>query len=135
MGGRSVERETYVFGSFQLYPAERLVLDNGRPAELDSRALDILVALVEAAGGTESSRDSLARPAYDDRRRGLATGAHQCATQGAARRQVRQPLHRQCCGPRISIRRTPYVPVQPFGSCHTRLSTAPQPAGAVPQYD
>ena len=40
----------YLFGSFQLVPAQRLLLDGGRPVQLGSRALDILNVLVEAAG-------------------------------------------------------------------------------------
>jgi len=50
-----VRDATYVFGSFQFHPEERLLLDNGRPAKLGSRALDILAALVEAAGETVSN--------------------------------------------------------------------------------
>jgi membrane fusion protein, multidrug efflux system len=33
-----VQSQTYVFGTFQLHPAERLLLDNGRSAKLCSRA-------------------------------------------------------------------------------------------------
>ena len=52
---------TYVFGSFQFLPAERLLLDNGGPAKLGSRALDILVALIEAAGETVSNAEISSR--------------------------------------------------------------------------
>ena len=44
--------ENYAFGSFQLMPGQRLLLDNGRPLRLGSRALDILIVLLEAAGET-----------------------------------------------------------------------------------
>jgi predicted ATPase/DNA-binding winged helix-turn-helix (wHTH) protein len=47
-----MDGETFVFGSFQLIPAQRLLLDNGNPLRLGSRALDILIALVESAGET-----------------------------------------------------------------------------------
>ena len=46
--------ETYVFGSFQLVPAQRLLLNAGRPLRLGSRALEILITLVECAGETVS---------------------------------------------------------------------------------
>src|SRR5467141_4483765 len=47
-----MDGETFVFGSFRLIPAQRLLLDNGNPLRLGSRALDILIALVESAGET-----------------------------------------------------------------------------------
>lgn len=53
--------ETYVFGSFQLHPEERLLLDNGRPTKLGSRVLDILIALVGASGKTVSHAEIVAR--------------------------------------------------------------------------
>ena len=46
--------ETYVFGSFQLVPAQRLLLNAGRPLRRGSRALEILITLVECAGETVS---------------------------------------------------------------------------------
>jgi predicted ATPase/DNA-binding winged helix-turn-helix (wHTH) protein len=56
-----VQGETYVFGSFQLHPEERLLLDGDRPTKLGSRALDILVALVKAAGETVSNAEIRSR--------------------------------------------------------------------------
>src|SRR3974390_603614 len=45
--------EVFVFEPFRLIPAQRLlVLDEGEPLQLGSRALDILIALVERAGET-----------------------------------------------------------------------------------
>lgn len=38
------------FGPFRLVPRERLLLQSGKPVSLGSRALDILIALVERAG-------------------------------------------------------------------------------------
>src|SRR6202022_635348 len=52
---------TFVFGSFRLIPAQRMLLDDGRPLRLGSRALDILVALVERAGETISKQELIAR--------------------------------------------------------------------------
>jgi len=56
-----VDHETYDFGSFQLIPARRLLLDNGESLPLGSRALDILAVLVERAGETVSNEQIMAR--------------------------------------------------------------------------
>ena len=53
--------ETYVFGSFQLVPAQRLLLNNGRPLRLGSRALEVLIALAECAGDTVSKDELIGR--------------------------------------------------------------------------
>ena len=42
--------ENFAFGSFRLVPAERILLDDGKPLRLGNRALDILITLVEQAG-------------------------------------------------------------------------------------
>ena len=42
----------FTFGPFRLRPAERLLLREGKPLRLGSRALEILVTLVERAGET-----------------------------------------------------------------------------------
>ena len=46
-----MDDETFIFGSFWLVPAQRVLLDDGKPLRLGSRALDILITLVEHAGG------------------------------------------------------------------------------------
>jgi DNA-binding winged helix-turn-helix (wHTH) protein len=43
--------ETFGFGSFRLI-SQRMLLEDGKPLRLGSRALDILVTLVESAGET-----------------------------------------------------------------------------------
>jgi predicted ATPase/DNA-binding winged helix-turn-helix (wHTH) protein len=53
--------ETYVFGSFQLVPAQRLLLNNGRSLRLGSRALEVLIALAECAGDTVSKDQLIGR--------------------------------------------------------------------------
>ena len=53
--------ETYVFGSFQLVPAQRLLLNRGRSLPLGSRALEILITLVECAGDTVSKDQLIGR--------------------------------------------------------------------------
>src|SRR5215472_14669565 len=65
LGGRSgvwaLADETYVFGSFQLVPTQRLLLDSGRSLRLGSRALEILITLVECAGETVSKDQLIGR--------------------------------------------------------------------------
>jgi predicted ATPase/DNA-binding winged helix-turn-helix (wHTH) protein len=53
--------ETFVFGSFRLIPAQRMLLDDGKPLRLGSRALDILITLVECAGETVSKEKLISR--------------------------------------------------------------------------
>lgn len=50
----------YVFGSFRLVPSQRLLLDEGIPVRLGSRAFDILNVLVESAGETVSNDEIMA---------------------------------------------------------------------------
>src|ERR1700709_1824551 len=57
----AMDNKTYIFGSFQLIPAQRLLLDNGRRLQLGSRVLDILIILVEPAGETVSNDQIMAR--------------------------------------------------------------------------
>jgi len=47
-----LDEEAFVFGVFRLLPAQRILLEDGKPLHLGSRALDVLVALVESAGDT-----------------------------------------------------------------------------------
>jgi predicted ATPase/DNA-binding winged helix-turn-helix (wHTH) protein len=56
-----VEGEGFLFGSFQLFPKQRLLLDNGRAVSLGSRALDILTSLIEEPGRTVSNAQMMAR--------------------------------------------------------------------------
>lgn len=45
-----VSERVLTFGEFTLDPDRRLLLEDGRPVRIGSRALDILVALLERAG-------------------------------------------------------------------------------------
>lgn len=45
------------FGQFQLLPAQRLLLEDGKPIRLGARAMDILLALVDRAGEVVSKDD------------------------------------------------------------------------------
>jgi predicted ATPase/DNA-binding winged helix-turn-helix (wHTH) protein len=56
-----VDDETFVFGPFQLIPAQRMLLDEGKPLRLGGRALEILIALVERAGETVHKDELIAR--------------------------------------------------------------------------
>ena len=47
-----MDEEAFVFGAFRLLPAQRMLLEDGKPVHLGSRALDVLVALVRSAGDT-----------------------------------------------------------------------------------
>jgi predicted ATPase/DNA-binding winged helix-turn-helix (wHTH) protein len=47
-----MDEETFAFGSFRLIPAQRMLFEDGKPIRLGSRALDILVTLIESAGET-----------------------------------------------------------------------------------
>jgi len=51
---------TAAFGPFRLVAVERLLLDGDRPMRLGSRALDILIALVECPGELVTKRDLMA---------------------------------------------------------------------------
>jgi DNA-binding winged helix-turn-helix (wHTH) protein len=55
-----VDDETFIFGSFRLVRAQRVLLDDGKPLRLGSRALDILITLVEHAGETISKEQLIA---------------------------------------------------------------------------
>ena len=60
-----MDDETFVFGSFRLIPAQRLLLDDGKLLRLGTRALDILITLVEGAGET-INKDRLIARAWPD---------------------------------------------------------------------
>lgn len=49
------------FGPFRLVPGERLLLKSGKPVSLGSRALDILIALVERPGELVGKSELMAR--------------------------------------------------------------------------
>ncbi|HEX3522555.1 MAG TPA: winged helix-turn-helix domain-containing protein, partial [Stellaceae bacterium] len=56
-----MDEETFAFGPFRLIPAQRMLLEDGEPLRLGSRALDILVTLVESAGDTVPKDQLIAR--------------------------------------------------------------------------
>ena len=56
-----MDEEAFVFGAFRLLPSQRILLEDEKPLHLGSRALDILVALVECAGDTIHKDQLIAR--------------------------------------------------------------------------
>ena len=56
-----MDEEVFAFGSFRLIPAQRLLAEDGKPVRLGSRALDILVALVEHPNETVTKEELIAR--------------------------------------------------------------------------
>src|SRR5579871_3183678 len=61
----SVENITFRFGGFELSPVRRLLSRGGRTVKVGSRALDLLIALVERAGSVVS-KDELMSRAWPD---------------------------------------------------------------------
>src|SRR6266478_2470380 len=61
LGVSPMDEETFVFGSFRLIPAQRMLLEDEKPLRLGSRALDILVTPVESAGETIGKDRLIAR--------------------------------------------------------------------------
>jgi predicted ATPase/DNA-binding winged helix-turn-helix (wHTH) protein len=58
--GASPDRE-FSFGPYRLIPARRLLLNDGQPVRIGSRALDVLEELVEHAGEVVSKEQLIAR--------------------------------------------------------------------------
>ncbi|HEX3524229.1 MAG TPA: transcriptional regulator [Stellaceae bacterium] len=56
-----MDAETFAFGPFRLIPNQRILFEDGKPLRLGSRALDILVTLVESAGETIRNDQLIAR--------------------------------------------------------------------------
>src|SRR5215472_6847289 len=56
-----MDEESFVFGSLRLVPAQRLLLNSGKSLRLGSRALEILITLVEYAGKTVSKDQLIGR--------------------------------------------------------------------------
>ena len=61
MNGSPVDEESFAFGAFRLIPAQRMLLEDGKPTRLGARALDILVTFVERAGETIRKDELIAR--------------------------------------------------------------------------
>src|SRR5215813_11663715 len=55
-----MDEEVFAFGSFRVVPAQRMLLEYGKPLRVGSRSLDILITLVEHAGETISREQLIA---------------------------------------------------------------------------
>jgi DNA-binding winged helix-turn-helix (wHTH) protein len=55
------ETRVYSFGPFRLLPAQRLLLNGDLPVRVGSRALEILVTLIERAGEVVSKEELMTR--------------------------------------------------------------------------
>ncbi len=53
--------DAFIFGPFRLNSSERLLLRDTNPIQIGSRALDVLIALVEVAGNVVSQKELVAR--------------------------------------------------------------------------
>jgi DNA-binding winged helix-turn-helix (wHTH) protein len=49
------------FGPFRLFPTQQLLLENEKPLRLGGRAFDILLALIERAGGLMTKEELVAK--------------------------------------------------------------------------
>ena len=61
MSAQAAGESAVSFGPFRLLPTQRLLLEGDKPVRLGSRALDILVALVERAGEVVDKSELIAR--------------------------------------------------------------------------
>ena len=62
---------TLSFGPFRLFPNQRLLMEGEKSLHVGSRALEILIALIEQAGVVVSTQDLLKRIWPDSRARPL----------------------------------------------------------------
>ena len=58
---RGMSDRSLNFGPFELFPHRRALVEGGKPLRLGSRALEVLIVLVEHAGELLSNKDLLAR--------------------------------------------------------------------------
>ena len=120
-----MDDEAFVFGSFRLIPAQRMLLEDGKPLHLGSRALDILIALVESAGETVNKDRLIARTWPDTVVEESALRAHVSA--------LRKALGHGRAGRRY-VANNPgrgYVFVTPVTREHPRSEAAPADGAAV----
>ena len=61
LNDHSLDQNGLTFGPFRLLVEQRALLKEGVPIEIGSRALDILIALVERAGEIVPQRDLITR--------------------------------------------------------------------------
>jgi DNA-binding winged helix-turn-helix (wHTH) protein len=76
---------TFSFGPFHLIPIQRLLLEREKPLRLGSRALEILIALVERHNELVTKEELMARVWPNVFVVEQSYGTHCCAPQGAGR--------------------------------------------------
>ena len=112
-----MDDETFVFGSFRLVPAQRMLLDDGKPLRVGSRALDILITLVEHAGEMISKEQLIACTWPDTVVDDGALRVHVAALRNALWGWPSgQTLCRQQPRPRLRLCRTGDAPASAFGN-------------------
>jgi hypothetical protein len=109
--------ECAAFGTFQLFPSERLLEREGAPVDVGGHAMDVLIALVTQAGRVVSKADLLAsvwpdttvvdgalRVHVSNLRKALGDGVNgfrACAVRGRVRRPTAGgnavPVSESCC--------------------------------------
>jgi DNA-binding winged helix-turn-helix (wHTH) protein len=87
-----VEEGFFTFGDFRLIPAQRILLREGMPLHLSSRALDILIALVESE---TIPKGRLIAHAWPDTVVGPQLRAITAVSHGAPRGLVRRAHHQR----------------------------------------
>ena len=55
------QEAVFIFGRFELVPKRRLLLRDGKPVKIGSRALDLLVVLIEHAGDVIATDELILR--------------------------------------------------------------------------
>jgi predicted ATPase/DNA-binding winged helix-turn-helix (wHTH) protein len=107
------------FGPFELRPAERLLLEAGIPVPLGSRAMDVLIVLLEQAGQVVDKRELIARV--------WPSAVVEEATLRVHIAALRRCLHEQEPGPRyiVNVSGRGYAFVAPLGSPHSSPPAAP----------
>jgi DNA-binding response OmpR family regulator len=82
------------FGPFRLLPTQFLLLESGKPAPLGSRALEILIVLLERPDQLVSKQELMAtRLAQHFCRSRKSYRPYVCTASNAARRTRREPVH------------------------------------------
>ena len=98
------------FGSFRLLPSQHLLLEGGKPVTLGSRAMDILLALIERPGELVTKDELMARvwPSVFVDPANLAC-SYFCASPCPPGPVQWKSIYHQYPWTRLSLRRTNYL--------------------------
>lgn len=101
------------FGPFRLVPSQFLLLERDKPVQLGSRALEILVALLERPGELITKQELLARVWPNIFVEPANLTVHVSALRRSAARRARwESIHHQCSWTRLQLRRQRHRGVQ-----------------------